>query len=94
MICEKSLSGTVPVDLQSQIVTQATAVPSTFGPSGARHAARMGAGNAQVTFNLATTRVINFNTSGPKTVFYRIKRDVMGGARCEVHDAAFTVYVE
>ncbi len=83
------------VDLASQIVTDANAVATIQGPGGLRHAIRFEPGTPFAksdTFNLASTRVVNFAAAGSKTFYMKLASLRMDEATsCFVFNAAFTL---
>jgi hypothetical protein len=83
------------VDLASQIVTTTEEVPSFNGPGGLRHAITLllppGISTTD-TFNLASSRIIDYTTGGPQTVFFKITKLRMDAqTQCTVYNATFSV---
>lgn len=83
------------VDLASQIVTSATAVPAYEGRGGLRHRIRFVPGTPVAksdTFNLASTLAVSFAAAGPKTFHFKLASLRMDeSTSCFVYNAAFTI---
>lgn len=84
------------IDLATQIVTSADAVPSYPGPGGARFAMRLNHNNQgfgpSAAINLASSRLIKYTTAGAATVYFKIVQLRMdAGTACNVLSGAFSV---
>lgn len=84
------------IDLASQIVTAATAVPVYTGPGGNRHAMRLDQAadsfGPSAAVNLAASRLIPYASGGNKIVHFKITILRMdNGTFCNVLAAAFSV---
>jgi hypothetical protein len=84
------------IDLASQIVGAAAAVPAYTGPGGNRYAMRLHHNGdpfgPSTTVNLAASRLINYASAGSKGVHFKFAKLRMDpGTSCLVYDAAFTV---
>lgn len=85
------------IDLATQIVTTATAVPNAQGPGGLRFAQVMQpepskAGFPSDTFSLASTRIVPIAAAGRQTYYFRITPLLMDNeTACYVYNAAFSV---
>lgn len=79
------------VDMVSQIVTSDSAFAEMAGASALRHANVFVAPNTSMTFNLASTRVVQV-PAGPN-VFYFVTRSLRtdSGVSCLYYNAAFSV---
>jgi hypothetical protein len=83
-------AGNKVVDLITQI-TNSTAAASASQPGGLRQATVL-APNTSQTLNLASTRVIAFNSAGTQTFRFRVKPlRIDAGTNCFIYNAAFTV---
>jgi hypothetical protein len=86
------------IDLVSQIVTTANAVPSLSGAGALRLGGRLVPKNPaaySTTWSLASTRVVHYTSGGTKTVFLRIDSLRMDpDTSCLAYDSGFSlVYV-
>jgi hypothetical protein len=100
VVCFNQFFRPAVVDLVSQIVTKAAAVPDPNGPGGLRHAIVFTAGSDPLfggidkadTFNLRSTRVVEIAAAGPRKFFFKIASLRMDSATsCVVYNAAFSI---
>ena len=80
MFCDdiSDVPGQRVVDLVTQIVPTAGAVPNLAGPSAIRHVARVGASGGDgfglsTSFNLASTRVFGINAAGAQQYHFNMR---------------------
>ena len=80
------------VQLVSQIVDDASAVPSETQISGLHHTATLPP-DGTASFNLASTRIFNAPAAGIYDFYFKIRRVVLNPttALCRVYNAAFTI---
>jgi hypothetical protein len=80
------------VQLISQIVDDASTVPSETEPSGLLHTATLPP-SGSATFNLASTRIFEAPAAGIYDFYFKIRRVVLsptGPVSCRVYNAVFT----
>jgi len=95
-------TGITVVDVVSQIVTNATAIPTVFQPSGLRLAVSWPDNNPNIDsgyvaqFSLASSRAVTITKPGPQTFYFKIARLRMDpNTECYVtKGSAFTVIFE
>jgi hypothetical protein len=92
LYCASTTDGQKIIDLATQINLDKADNVDFSGPGGLRHVAILYNATEGVSFNLSSTRVINYKSIGKKQIFFNMKElFVNASTTCYAYNLTFTV---